>query len=250
MNRRQTQLTELINSAGRVTFRELKDSFPDVSEMTIRRDLIYLDQLHKIVRTYGGAKSIRDAVGTDDVFSKRAVVNIENKRLIARKAVSLITPNSAIYVDSGTTMTEFAKLIPDIPLIIFTGSLSVGIELARLTLPEIKMFGGTLNKRSYCESGTRGLEYVDTINFNCAFLGTTGYTDERGFNCGDENENILKKRIMEKSDINIVLMDTSKVGISTAYTFAMPDNINIVVSDGNLPKKQMELFEKSGIHVL
>lgn len=47
-----------MNENQTVTFTQLKEKFPSVSEMTLRTDLKYLDQAKRIVRIHGGAKSM------------------------------------------------------------------------------------------------------------------------------------------------------------------------------------------------
>ena len=70
MNERREQMLSLINREGTVSFSGLKQAFPNVSEMTLRNDLKYLDAQHQIVRVHGGARSVRMVVGTDDLFAQ------------------------------------------------------------------------------------------------------------------------------------------------------------------------------------
>ena len=120
MKERRNQIVELVNEQGAVSFALLKSRFPDVSEMTLRSDLKALDEQRLIVRVHGGAKSVERVIGTDDLFHKRAVRNVEGKRLIAAKAAKLVVPNSAIYLDSGSTLTELATVFPEVPCEFFT----------------------------------------------------------------------------------------------------------------------------------
>ena len=76
---------ELINEHGTVTFSQIKDAFPNVSEMTLRTDLKLLDEARRIVRIHGGAKSVQVVIGTDDYLSNRSVRNIAEKQKIAEK---------------------------------------------------------------------------------------------------------------------------------------------------------------------
>ena len=91
------------------TFNELKEAFPDVSDMTLRTDLKTLDQGKQLVRIHGGARSIDLVMGTEGVMTWRTVTNLDKKEMIARKARTLVFPNSTIYIDSGSTTTMFAS---------------------------------------------------------------------------------------------------------------------------------------------
>jgi len=250
MNSRQEQIIDIVNKNGSTTVKDLKELFGDVSEMTLRRDLEFLDKENKIIRVHGGAKSLNAIVNNDLLYPKRATDNVESKKLIAQKALKFISPNCTIYLDSGSTISEFAKILPDIPMFIFTGNLVAALDLTRCVNAQVSMFGGRVNTQSYCVSGYNAPNYLRDVYFSYAFFGTTGYSDECGFTCGHESEYNLKKMMIEKSDKNIVLMDSSKVGKNSTFRFASLEDIDIVISDGKLPKKTIEQFEKNGITVL
>lgn len=56
MNReRRNIINSYIQSKGEVTLKQLQSFYPEISAMTLRRDLEYLEQTHKIIRTRGGA---------------------------------------------------------------------------------------------------------------------------------------------------------------------------------------------------
>lgn len=250
MNERQDKIVELVNKKGTVAFRELKDLFPDVSEMTLRRDLEMLDQTKRLVRIHGGARALASLVGMDDLFSRRALTHADAKAVIARKALRFFLPESSLYLDSGSTVTEFAKVLPDTHALICTGSISVALELSKLQHPEVTVFGGKLNSKSLCLSGLHTMSYLDNLNLNFAFLGTTGYSSTQGFSCGNEQEFFLKKKIVEITEKNIILMDSSKVGVVSSYSFANLEDVDVIVSDGNLPPDDVRRFLEAGIEVL
>lgn len=53
MDQRRNEIVEFVNENQTVTFTQLKEKFPSVSEMTLRTDLKYLDQAKRIVRIHG-----------------------------------------------------------------------------------------------------------------------------------------------------------------------------------------------------
>ena len=64
---RRDMMVSAINELGSISLGELKKRFPDVSEMTLRRDLEALDNDRRIIRIHGGAKSVDVVIGTDDL---------------------------------------------------------------------------------------------------------------------------------------------------------------------------------------
>jgi len=250
MKQRRQGMVEMINREGSVSFAALKEAFPGVSEMTLRRDLEYLDQTRQIIRIHGGAKSVEVAIGTDDLFNRRSKRNAEAKKLIARKARDLAGENTSIYIDSGSTATEFSKVFPDGRYLIFTSGISCAMELARLADAHVYVVGGRLNPYSLSVNGSRSLAYMENINFQTAFMGVTGYISGRGFTCGSEEECELKRAVIRKSDKVVLLMDSQKVDITSTFTYADLEDIDIIVSDGMLNEKTVREFEKAGVTVL
>ena len=88
MEQRRNAIVELVNREGSLSFVQLKEAFPSVSEMTLRTDLKALDQARRVVRVHGGVKSVEVVVGTDDQFGRRTARNASEKQIIAEKAAA------------------------------------------------------------------------------------------------------------------------------------------------------------------
>ena len=91
MEKRRNDIVRYVNEQGNVTFNQLKEHFPSVSDMTLRTDLKALDEQQKLVRIHGGAKSLEIVTGNDDVLKKRYIRNTEEKKIIARKALEPVS---------------------------------------------------------------------------------------------------------------------------------------------------------------
>ena len=250
MEQRRRQMLDLINREGSVSFGQLKTAFSPVSEMTLRRDLEYLDRQKRIIRTHGGARSAEVLVGTDDLYLWRSTRNAAGKRIIAEKAVQLLQQNGTIFLDSGSTCTEFARQIPDGPYMIFTTSVSCALELSRLQQATIYLLGGRMNTASLCVNGSMTMRELESINFQTAFLGTTGYMHERGFTCGAEADGYLKHTALQRAEKTVMLMDVQKVGVTSTFTFAQPEDIDVLITDLPLDESDARHFLRSGTELL
>lgn len=237
MEARRKQIVELVNQKESVRFLQIKENFPDVSEMTLRTDLKALDEEKKIVRIHGGAKSVQLVIGTDDYLNRRAVRNLQEKEVIAQKAVKLIRPDTAVFLDSGSTATSLARLFPNQSNLIYTTGLSCATELADLSKPSVQIPGGKLNRYSISVYGTSVVQELSRVNFHQTFLGVTNYTPKTGFTCGNSEEAILKRTAIQQAEQVIVLMDSQKIGIKGTYSVCGLDDIDILVSDGRLPEE-------------
>ena len=155
MENRRQEIVDLVNRREQIDFSELKKHFPGVSDVTLRKDLKYLDSSMQIVRIHGGAKSLPAAIGSVDNYYTRATKNVEMKKIIAEKTVKLLRPNLSLFVAAGSTCAELAKVLPDIPLQIFTDGLATALELSKLTNPEVTILGGQINSDSVRSSGPK-----------------------------------------------------------------------------------------------
>lgn len=250
MEARRNAIVELINENGTVSFSQIKNAFPNVSEMTLRTDLRQLDGTKQIVRIHGGAKSVQVIVGTDDYLSKRSVRNIPAKQKIAAKALSLLRPDTTIFVDSGSTTTMLAHQFPDQSNLIYTTGLTCATELANLSRPTVMIPGGKLNRYSQSVCGISAVKELARVNFSQTFLGVTSYSSNTGFTCGINDEAILKQTAIRQSEQIIVLIDSSKIGVRSTFCICGLPEVDIVVSDGNLPEIFLEECSKHHVTVL
>ena len=166
MTERREAIAKFVTERGTVTFAQLKKTFPDVSEMTIRTDLRPLDEARRIVRTHGRARSVEYVVGTDNLLLNRSARNVEEKNIIAGKAKELVRPNSTIFLDSGSTTTRLAKEIEDKRLLAFTNSLTCAAELSNLENVHAIVIGGKLNRYSMSLNGSKSIEEIGLLNFD------------------------------------------------------------------------------------
>ena len=250
MEERRKKIVDLVDAEGQITFAQLKSAFPNVSEMTLRTDLKHLNESGRIVRVHGGARSAEIVAGAEDFFSKRVQRNREQKQAIAKKAITLLQTHRTVFLDSGSTATQFARSIPDNAYEIFTTGLSCAIELASLTRPTIHLIGGRMNRYGLNVQGSRSTTEVLGCRYNICFLGVTGFNQSSGFCCENEEDCLLKQAVIRQSDTIVVLMDSKKYGQYNTYSICQCDVVHYVVSDDNLGLEHREYLEAHGITVL
>lgn len=250
MENRRNAIVELVNKNGTVNFTQIKKAFPNVSEMTLRTDLKVLDAAKRIVRIHGGAKSVQVVIGTDDFLNKRSIHNIQAKQRIAQKALKLLQPNTNVFLDSGSTTTEFARLFPDQSNLIYTSGLTCATELANLEKPSVMLPGGKLNRYSLSVYGHSATHELKRVNFAQTYLGVTSFSYHTGFTCGNSDEAFLKQTAIQQSKQTIVLMDSSKIGAISSFNICDLKDVDIIVSDDLLPEAFISECRKYNVTVL
>jgi len=250
MNERQENIKRIISDNGEAKLSELEELFPDVSSMTLRRDLEKLETLGEIVRTRSGAKSIAYLTRLSEAqFSERESENIAEKNSIASSAYQYIRQESSIFLDTGTTVTGLARLLKSDKLFIITTAPNIALECAKNPDNSVFMTGGQLSSGNLSLSGVNALSFLEHINIDVAFMASSGFTFSNGFTCGSFDECQIKKRVIEKAAKVIMLMDSSKFGRGMPFTFAGLSDIDLLVSDKKVGQEDLKRLRKSGVVV-
>lgn len=245
---RQEQIKEYIEQNNVVTIKQLQTLFPDVSLMTIHRDLDALEQSGAVVKFRGGAKSVRH--DGDVEFHVRMRENNVGKAAIARKAMTLLQPHSSVFLDASTTNLALAKAIPDINLNIFTTGPSIALELCRLHKPVVTLCCGTINRNNLAISGQNTLEMLERINIDTAFIGVSGCSVDAGFTCGTESDMLVKRLVIHKARTSVLMCDHEKFTSLMPYTFATLADVEYVISDIPVPETFAAAAKAAGVQIL
>ena len=249
MNRvRQEKMKAYIEQNTTVTIKELQILFPEVSLMTIHRDLDALVEVGAVVKFRGGAKSVRH--NGDPEFNVRISENNAGKFIIAQKAMDMIQPHSSVFLDASTTNLMLAKSLPDINLNIVTTGPSVALELCKLHNPVVTLCCGTINRKNLALSGQNTLEMLDKINIDLAFIGVSGCSVEAGFTCGTEGDMLVKRKVIQKARTSVAMCSRDKLKCLMPYTFASFRDVDYMISDEPMPESFQAAAREAGLKLI
>lgn len=245
------EIAELLDKRGRLTLEQLDEYFPNVSQMTLRRDMLQLEQAGRIIRVRGGAMSVKEVQKVSgEPYAKKSAINTDAKIQIAQKAAGLIEEGASIFMDGGTTALYLAKEIPDIPIHVFTNGLAVASELAQKKNVNVTVFGGQVMKENLSTASPVAKIYFENTNFELAIISSSAFTPENGFSCGSQIEADLLKQARAKAKFMYMMLDSSKIGKTMPYTFARLEDINVLITDENFPADLKEVFAHHNIVVM
>lgn len=189
----------------------------NISETTIRRDLMELELEKKVTRVYGGALK----VGYENILtefnetsmSDRMHMNFDTKAKICKKASELVKDGECIFLDGGTSIVPMIDYLAKRPVKIVTHN---HLIVQRLNNPtaQIIIIGGDYNAKYTMSEGPIAQNTLRLYNFDRAFIGCAGvdiqtqqsYTAEM-----DTRE--LKEIALENSRHKYLLIDDSKLKI-------------------------------------
>lgn len=247
--RREKVLT-LLRENGTVMLKELEKLFPEVSSMTLRRDLEYFENLGEAVRIRGGARYIRTMGEQEDVYALRAAKNQDAKNKIARLALKFIEPRRSVYIDAGSTGMFLARSLPDLNFSVVTSGINVAMEISKRYKPSVTMLGGLINRNNLAASGNQSGQIISQLNIDTALIVGSAFSLKNGFTVGNYEEGVLKNSIISKAEKVIMLIDSSKFGKTMPFTFAHMEDIDILITDKRPSEEVMELAQKSQIKVI
>lgn len=249
MNRiRRDKIKEYIEENKVVTIRQLQELLPEVSLMTIHRDLDALADEGSVVKFRGGAKAVRHT--GDPEFNVRMRENNAGKLTIARKALDLLQPHTSVFLDASTTNLALARSMPDINVNIFTTGPSIALELCRLNNPVVTLCCGTINRKNLAVSGQNTLQMLEKINFDIAFIGVSGCSVDAGFTCGTEGDMLVKRLMIEKARRSVIMCGREKLRCLMPYTFADLSDVDYLICDEELPDAFAKAARDAGVTIL
>ena len=248
---RREKILTILREQDTVKLKDLEEQFPQVSSMTLRRDLEYFEKLGEAVRIRGGARYIKTLdAGKEDVYALRAVKNPDAKTKIGKLAARYVETGRSIFLDSGTTGMMLARNIPDLDLSILTSGPNVALEVSKRYKPNVTLIGGLINRSTLSVSGPQSIDFINYLNFDIAFMVASAFSKVNGCSCGNYSECELKRSIVRKAKKTIMLVDASKFGKSMPFTFATLDQIDLLITDQAPSEAVLELAEKSGTQIL
>jgi DeoR family fructose operon transcriptional repressor len=246
---RQAAIVSRARVAGRVEVAELAESF-DVTPETVRRDLTALERAGLLRRVHGGAIVV-DLFGFEPALAVRESVHTSEKARIAERALALLPEEGAIALDAGSSTYRLAELMPaDRALTVVTNSLPIASLLANRSALTVHMVGGRVRGRTLASVDNAALEYLRTVFVDVAFLGTNGFSIERGLTTPDSAEAAVKAAFVSSARRSVLLADHTKFGSDHFAHVADLAEIDVIVTDSALSDEAVSEIEAAGPQVV
>ena len=242
--RRRSTIIDLLERQRSVSVDELSQRF-SVSEVTIRKDLKQLEERGLLERVHGGA-IFAPRVLYNPSFKEKEHLRARAKRAIAEAALERIHDGESILLDAGSTTLALARLLRRRrrQVVVMTNSIPVALELAG-TPYEVLLLGGNLRHHSLAMIGPATVETLHAYHADIAFLGATGVDLEHGFTTPNALEAQTKSAMVRASGRTVVLADAGKLGRVTLAMFAVPAQVDELITDASAPREFIDLARRS-----
>ena len=234
-------MKEYIDTCGSVSIRDLSEHF-GVSAVTVRKDIDDLCRKKMIVKTHGGALSVRNNLYYETPYETKTLLFREEKIRIGKLAASLIEDNDTIFLDSGTTTLEVARNINRNNVTAVTHDLNIAMELSKNKNVELVVAGGVKLPEVYTLIGSETVEFIKKLRVNKSFMGCDGISVPFGVSNSTLSEVEAKLAIMKACNQLIMVTDSSKFGKEKFYSLFDISEVDIVVTDSIAEETRKELI--------
>ena len=246
---RKQQIIQLVERQGSVTVSDLCRKF-DVSEMTIRRDLVELEAQGLLRRVRGGAVSSRGRSFEPPLLLRSGEHQAEKER-IGRAAAALVQSGDSIALDVGTTTFEVARSLEGKEnLTIITPSLPIATLLASRAGIRLILTGGIVRTGEHSLIGHLAERAFSEFRVDKLFLGVGGVDLQAGLTEYNLEDALVKRAMLAAAKERILVVDASKFGRVAFASVGSLDAIDRVVTDTSVAPEIVERLRQLDIEVI
>lgn len=232
--KRYQTILEILNRQKSASVQQLAEEL-NISESTIRRDLIALASQGRLNKVHGGATVVEKQFYSHepDMVTKEGMYTQE-KENIGRYAASLIKAEDFVYIDAGSTTIQLANAISGEALkaTYVTNGLAHTRILARKGCV-VYVPAGRVKQRTEAIVGAAVLNSLHRYNFTKAFMGVNGISIERGYTTPGIEEGELKAAAIQSAYESWFLADESK--FNKVYAAGICDLVQSTIITNRLP---------------
>lgn len=224
----------------------------EVTEKTVRLDLKELENQNLLERVHGGAvlKTQELSLGYKD--SSHRTSHLEQKQVIARRALTLIEENDVILLDDGSTTQEVAKLLGDFRVTVLTNDLLIVNELMYKPNITLYIIGGLVRRDSdsYIVTGEDAIQFLKKYRVSKLFLGTSTVDVKEGLMIFNYGDNFTKRAFIDAADRVVCLADSSKFDRTAFTKVARLNEVDTFITDSGLSQEVIRRYEGLGREII
>ena len=218
------------------------------SVSTIRRDLAVLEAAGGIKRTHGGAR-ITSSRSDEFTFAIRDMHQLQEKEAIGRACAELITNNSTVILDAGSTVYHVAKHLESKAPQIITNSLPVANLFASANRLEVVVSGGVIYPRLGVLVGPLAVESFSRIHADVAVMSAGGVSLEGITNSHGLLIDIQRAMINAAQKV-IFCFDHTKLGRQSVSPLCDLSTVDVIVTDSGASAELVENLRARGVQVI
>lgn len=208
-----------------------------VSEMTLRRDLRELEKQKLLIQVKGGALPVHPLGG--EVAMDDSLFDL--KTALAKKLYERLLPCDTLFLSTGSTVLRFAVLLARYnthPMTVITNSLLVASTLFKSSCRVI-LLGGEMRTSQMDLAGPAAERSLMEYQVQWLVTGCDAAQMPWGFYTSDLSLSNLEKKSISVAEQTALITDSSKFSRKSLTRFAAPEDIDLLVTDKNIPQEAL-----------
>jgi len=250
---RRSQIAQMVREQGKVFVADLVKGY-GLTETSIRRDLIVLENEHRLKRIHGGAVSIPGNFRTD-TFAEKEKLQIRAKDGIGKIAAKMVDRGDIILLASGTTTLQIVRHIsPELRMnnliTLVTTSMPIAHEILTWPSPNLTILGGLYLPDYQATVGPQTIKLLNDITADVAFLGADGLTLEGGATTANVLMAEADRKMVERARKTVLVVDSSKIGQAGFVPIHPISSFNVLITDSSAPASFLDAVRQMGVKVI
>ena len=246
---RRDEIVSILHTKGKIKVSEISERY-NISEVSARKDLEYLEMQGHLSRVHGGAVALNKLYVNMDL-SERFKTNSVAKKRLAKLAASLIEDNDTIMMNAGTTLAYVLHAIQGKKNItIVTNSMQNAMEASLFSSFNVILLGGEFDSKYQFTYGEDALSQLENYHATKCILSVDGISLGAGLSLYYSNEASLARKMIECSDKLIVTADGTKLG---RYAFAKITDLkpgDVLVTNYTENREEAEKITAAGVTLI
>jgi DeoR family ulaG and ulaABCDEF operon transcriptional repressor len=256
---REQLILSLLSERGFVSFQELERRNIG-SPATIRRDLERMSAEGSLSRVRGGAKATNGTAEAPNAlavalhlagvpFHENIARNRAQKERIGKAAAALCMPGEGVMIDGGSTTLQMCPYLAGLNLQVLTNSLHIVSALINQNGTRILVPSGAVFPEQNIILSVFGDEGMPRFHAPKLFMGAQSI-GVQGLMQADVVLVAGERRLIERADEIIVLVDASKFDGPSGNVVCGLEEIDTIITDDRLSDKTAQLIERAGVKLL
>ena len=235
---RESHILELLAKDGTLSVAALSKDL-GVSAVTIRASLKSMEERGLLARTWGGART----TSITDVLERVKVSEAEKER-IATAAAALVRDDDRIMIEAGTTTALVVRQLTGRRGVQIVTNSTLVFSYARLN-PDLDVIltGGQYHRASETMIGPVATQTIRRFNARIAFVGTDGFTSDRGMTAQFSEGIEVLQAMHERAEETWLLADASKYGRAGFVSVLDLDRLTGLITDSGLSASAREALQ-------
>jgi DeoR/GlpR family transcriptional regulator of sugar metabolism len=240
-----------------------------VSDATVRRDLLELDENGKLQRTRGGAMPLaaNDTENTRNngsskstfadeslenvtSFAQRAKLNAAQKQQIGKAASALVQDGQTVMLAGGTTCFAAGSYLRHRRVSVVTNSLPAASHLGEKLGVDVLVTGGLVYPKHDILIGPQlkqSLQQVQTADW--LFLSGSG-CDADGFYDANHLEIEAQRELMQRASRVALLLDSTKIARRDLLLVSGWDEVDMIITNDEPPADLRRVLNKNNVKLV